>query len=311
MDVFSPLIIFSLLMLFLEVKSDSSHIGYTELDGPDKWNGTCRTGKRQSPVDIQASSIVWDSTLPRMHFVNYGVTSGRLFLTNDGHSILVNGFDKWGQDQPYVYGGPLSTEYFLTAFHFHWGLDAANGSEHTIGTLHYPGEIHFVHRKKGLTDNGILQSDSITVLGVFIALGDDPKGFQPLENAIQEVIDTPGKSTTLQSSSLMDLLPNNVATFYTYEGSLTTPGCNEVVTWVVFTDPISVTPEQMNLLRQTIITYDHKPGINYRPAQPLNGRKIRFRPATKVNSMASRTVCGFSLIAVLLSALAASTSAAF
>lgn len=44
----------------------------------------------------------------------------------------------------------------------------------------------------------------------------------------------------------MDLFPTNMAAYYTYEGSLTTPGCNEVVTWIVFTEPVSFSPEQVS-----------------------------------------------------------------
>jgi len=36
------------------------------------------------------------------------------------------------------------------------------------------------------------------------------------------------------------------STYYTYEGSLTTPGCNEVVTWVVFECCLTITQVQMN-----------------------------------------------------------------
>lgn len=45
---------------------------------------------------------------------------------------------------------------------------------------------------------------------------------------------------------LQDLLPPNTNTFYRYSGSLTTPTCNEVVTWTVFQEPISISENQVS-----------------------------------------------------------------
>lgn len=39
---------------------------------------------------------------------------------------------------------------------------------------------------------------------------------------------------------LTDLLPVNYQAFFTYEGSLTTPPCYEVVTWIVLRQPLFV-----------------------------------------------------------------------
>jgi len=45
---------------------------------------------------------------------------------------------------------------------------------------------------------------------------------------------------------LQDLLPPDTNTFYRYSGSLTTPTCNEVVTWTVFREPISISENQVS-----------------------------------------------------------------
>ena len=44
---------------------------------------------------------------------------------------------------------------------------------------------------------------------------------------------------------LMDLLPDETDSFYRYSGSLTTPACQEVVTWTLFRDTVEISASQV------------------------------------------------------------------
>ena len=48
---------------------------------------------------------------------------------------------------------------------------------------------------------------------------------------------------------LKDLMPWNTNDFYRYEGSLTTPGCYEVVTWTIFQNTVKVTEAEVRTLK--------------------------------------------------------------
>ena len=65
-------------------------------------------------------------------------------------------------------------------------------------------------------------------------------------------------------------------TYSTYDGSLTTPGCNEVVEWINFLTPLKISRAQLQQLR--MLDDDKMKDIvdNFRPPQPLNGRPVRF-----------------------------------
>ena len=44
---------------------------------------------------------------------------------------------------------------------------------------------------------------------------------------------------------LMDVLPDNTDTFYRYSGSLTTPACQEAVTWTLFDTTLPISQRQV------------------------------------------------------------------
>merc|ERR1711994_335726 len=92
--------------------------------------------------------------------------------------------------------------------------------------------------------------DGLSVLGFMFELGDGEN--EPLRN-ITDGIDLLMSSTTPSGPYARESDPkavpielnlsyfvdqDNSQGFHTYPGSLTTPGCNEVVTWINFRRPI-------------------------------------------------------------------------
>lgn len=55
-------------------------------------------------------------------------------------------------------------------------------------------------------------------------------------------------SMTIMPFKLLPTLPETLGKFFRYSGSLTTPKCNEVVTWTVFNDSVKISEDQVYYL---------------------------------------------------------------
>ncbi|VDM67835.1 unnamed protein product, partial [Strongylus vulgaris] len=145
----------------------------TEIITPRKV--TCQNGGLNlgSPIDIHASDVDF-ALLDKIRFVNYK-ESGTVNITNTGHSIMIDGFESWHKKQPYVEKGGFRYRYRLAELHFHWAQNDS-GSEHAIGGLRYPGEIHLVHYRHNLKASEAAKTPGgIAVLGVFLIVEKESK----------------------------------------------------------------------------------------------------------------------------------------
>lgn len=68
---------------------------------------------------------------------------------------------------------------------------------------------------------------------------------------------------------------------YHYDGSLTTPGCAEIVEWIVVDSPQPISADQLKrFTSKWADDYSYAGGFgNARIAQPLNGRTIYYSAA--------------------------------
>ncbi|KAK5620810.1 hypothetical protein CRENBAI_018210 [Crenichthys baileyi] len=218
------------------------------------------SGENQSPIDIDTQSVLEDKHLSSFTFTNFDNKHAIKSITNKGHTVECI----LEHDLVEVSGGGLEHVYSTLQFHFHWGTESTNsvGSEHTVDSKRYPMELHIVNKRKDLTlDEAVQTPDGLAVLGFFIEPPQSTKSAShsvPAETAASTPASTMDawKTLTLYLSairnisseveftdeiSIDDLLGNvNRESYFRYNGSLTTPMCNEAVVWTVFKESVTV-----------------------------------------------------------------------
>ncbi|XP_054718630.1 carbonic anhydrase-like [Uloborus diversus] len=242
---------------------------YNGLNGPQYWGKTFRqcNGRRQSPVNIKYEDVIEDPYLKKLSFKNYSKPISRARVRNTGRTVEITPQD--GVQRSIEANGELFT---LQDLHFHWGTDKNKGSEHATNGVLYAMELHLVHRNR---------KNEVAVVAVIM------EEYSSDNRDLKLVVDTLPRlqyknySTNLASGfKLSNLLPSNPATFYRYEGSLTTPRCDEGVIWSVLKKRISIGKSQITKFRQLKSADDSRENVNctlvnnYRSVQSLNGRKI-------------------------------------
>jgi len=215
------------------------HWGYEGDHGPEHWGdnfATCAAGKKQSPLNIvgpfeKAKDVV-----------KAEYKEGPMKIINNGHTIQVN---------IEAGSGTLTVnkeQYELLQFHFH------RPSEEQIDGKTLAMTVHFVHKSK---------EGKLAVLGVLLNEGKENATIKSLWANLppkegEEYV--PAKMLINPSS----LLPSDMS-FYSYEGSLTTPPCTEGVNFFILKNNVDISKSQ-------VAKFPFK--LNARPVQATNDRKI-------------------------------------
>ncbi|KAF4143180.1 Eukaryotic-type carbonic anhydrase [Phytophthora infestans] len=126
--------------------------------------------------------------------------------------------------------------YSMAQFHIH------APSEHTLDGKPLDGEVHFVHSNA--------DGSALMVVGVFLQVANagttDPWMGSVLDG--MEAV-TPAAATTMNLGSYANVVNTNAARTYNYPGSLTTPGCDEIVDWWVVQQPMSISAADFTRLQ--------------------------------------------------------------
>ncbi len=217
--------------------------------GPYHWNFkrdwvSCSKGQRQSPINIV--DVKKDSTLKALLF-NY--QSHVVSMTNTGRNIRMD----FAEGSHLVDSAGDSHDLKYLVFH--------SPSEHRIRGIVFPLEMQLVHQS---TTTGRL-----TIVSTLFTEGQA----NPVLRFLSAVPRTPSEDnpTVLHDTYFNpeNLLPAGRA-YFTYEGSLTAPPCNEGVVHYVMQDYSDLGASQVGILRSVF------GGVgNARPVQNWNGRVVR------------------------------------
>jgi len=258
--------------------SDSHSWNYKLEDhyGPSHWQFQCK-GENQSPINI-ASTGLTSITLPPLEFSHYDLLPSMAILRNNGHTAKLSTKPATTEETPLMSGGGLPHNYKFSQVHFHWGSSNDKGSEHLIADTAYPMEMHLVHFKA--THSSIKEAlaegahDSLAVLGLFFTVSDEQN--PALANLMPHFENIKAAETEIEATPfpISSFLTGDLSSFYRYNGSLTTPGCNEIVQWTVVKDPLPVSVDQLEAFRN-LATKESQPLVdNFRPAQKLGSRHV-------------------------------------
>ncbi|XP_043241491.1 carbonic anhydrase 2-like [Amphibalanus amphitrite] len=243
---------------------------------------------RQSPVSLETSEVRdWgDGGRPQLSFAK-DLKAGQLTASNTGRTLKVTLRD--ASDQPAVQlkgaqPGPVSGLYTMDHMHLHWNDPAGGrGSEHKMNGAFEQAEAHFVffNQKYGSVSAALEHTDGLAVLGLLLrpdaALGPTLPTLG-LDGDLSQLSQLSSHLSRLADlRPLRGLLRAAVRGLFSYEGSLTTPPCSRVVTWLVSDRPVSVEATFLEQLRTSLsadAAGNETIQNNWRELQPLNGRTV-------------------------------------
>ena len=225
-------------------QAHDAHWDYEGENAPFRWGdmktefSTCKTGARQSPIDIR-NPVISEVEPIQFHYEDVA-----LKVSNNGHTIQVD----YAPGSFILYAG---ARYELVQFHFH------SPSEERINGRAFDMVAHLVHRSA---------QGRLAVVAVLLAAGREQPMLQAVWAAMPGTRDRTRERLDV-AINVKQLLPAD-PTYYSYMGSLTTPPCTEGVQWLVMKTPIEMSREQ-------IAHFTALYPMNARPLQASNDRVIK------------------------------------
>ncbi|XP_074862302.1 receptor-type tyrosine-protein phosphatase gamma isoform X4 [Carettochelys insculpta] len=263
--------------------SGDPYWAYSGTYGPEHWvtSSVACGGTHQSPIDIVDHQARVGDEYQELQLDGFdSESSNKTWMKNTGKTVAV-----LLKDDYFISGAGLPGRFKAEKVEFHWGQsNGSAGSEHSINGRRFPVEMQIYFYNPDDFDSfgaAILENRIIAALAVFFHVSQrDNPALDPIIRGLKGVVHHE-KETFLDPFVLRDLLPTSLGSYYRYTGSLTTPPCSEIVEWIVFRRPVSISYHQLEAFYSIFTTeqQDHVKSVeylrnNFRPQQRLNDRVV-------------------------------------
>lgn len=268
-------------------------------DGPAAWSGFCQGYSENSPIDV-CGAVAFPGAAPTPNCsASWSVPQTGL-ISNNGHTLQLNVAPAspmttdFGDLGAYVYHSnkngqvvtsPSNRTYAVEQIHFHWGRTdrTDEGSEHYLQGRAYPLEGHFVHYNTfcGTSVTNAVANckagEALLVVGVMFEIGSTESATMTAIAAA--AAGATATKTAMTTATTMSEIWGCSGDYYSYPGGLTTPTCNEIVTWVNVAAPKTITAASLNLIKAGTYTSSAQTELiakygNFRPLQPKYSRVV-------------------------------------
>jgi len=262
--------------------------------GQDWAAGRCAGGREQSPIDFPADAMDLSVTGSFSYGYRLNAATSPVEFVNTGSTYSL-----------YLSGPGSGGIWHKGAWYNLVCVNAHARSEHTWAGAHTAAELHLVHQRHdgdgwlvaAVALDPVIQSASALQLAHRVAApADGVADLAATELAVLEVPRLPAVEAFLAATQppppggKVLLPPERVGAlnlnglleggaFFDYSGSLTAPPCAEPVAWLVRTQPLPISEEQVRSLQGLIFSLTAGSG-NSRAAAPLAGRELSVLQAT-------------------------------
>jgi carbonic anhydrase len=258
--------------------------------GGSDWECTCKEGKEQSPIDLPKKDDAIPS--PAKPLFQYDeVPTKRIVTTKEGLSktqrLRITYEDTKLKIKDSDFGKVVTLDgsvFLATEINFH------TPSEHKINGKTFPMEMQIIH--EGQTKGDIGKQVILSFLfekkpGAYNKFIDDVDFFNLPNptNKNRDIVHDLYIPKIFYSSNDEDIPIMKEFSFYTYQGSITTPPCTERTIHYVASKPIPLGSTALTLFKEATripdmmdssgnVIVNTNPSGNSRKTQPLNGRKV-------------------------------------
>ncbi|XP_077202800.1 carbonic anhydrase 9 [Paroedura picta] len=143
-----------------------------------------------------------------------------------------------------------------------------DGVTEAIHVVHY--NPHFGGIREAAREPG-----GLAVLAAFLQAGsEENEAYQHILDILGEVHEE-GEEASIAGFDIAKLLPDDLHSYFRYNGSLTTPPCYQTVNWTIFNQTILLSEEQIAVLEESLLgEMEELIQGNFRLSQGLHGRTV-------------------------------------